>query len=321
MINSKNVGDEKLARKHDFDAAWKSILEAFEVEIVELLFPEIFDEIIWELGTESLDNELREIQKEIFDKDSSEKVISDKILKVRLKNNKNKILFIHVEVQSYSSEEQIFGERMFRYFYRIWDKFRYKYKDKSEIVGAAIYTYKGNKGKNKKYVYKLPEIKEDILIYNFKTIDVENIELESISEDNPLKLVFKMAKRLLETGIKDEDIYEAKITLAEELKNYDKVKTEEQIKALVDFLEYLFLIENPELERKYEEYKKSNGGAFKMSIDEIRKLHYKEEGKKIGENKKAIEIAKEMLLDNEPIEKIIKYSKLTKDEIEKLRNS
>ena len=34
MMDSKNVGDEKLARKHDFDAAWKSILEAFEVEIV-----------------------------------------------------------------------------------------------------------------------------------------------------------------------------------------------------------------------------------------------------------------------------------------------
>jgi len=38
---------------------------------------------------------------------------------------------------------------MFRYFYRIWDKFRYKYEDKSEIVAAAIYTYKGERGKDK----------------------------------------------------------------------------------------------------------------------------------------------------------------------------
>lgn len=52
-----------MARKHDFDAAWKSILEAFETEVVELLFPEIFNEIAWELGTESLDLELQEIQK------------------------------------------------------------------------------------------------------------------------------------------------------------------------------------------------------------------------------------------------------------------
>nr|WP_315081504.1 hypothetical protein [uncultured Clostridium sp.] len=75
---------------------------------------------------------------------------------------------------------------------------------------------------------------------NFKTIDVENLNRENISEDNPLRLVFKMAKRLLETKQKDEDIYEAKINLAEELVNYDKIKNNEQIKVLVDFLEYLF---------------------------------------------------------------------------------
>jgi hypothetical protein len=66
-----------VARKHDFDAARKSILEAFETEVVELLFPEIFNEIAWELGTESLDLELQEIQKDIFDKDSAEKIISE----------------------------------------------------------------------------------------------------------------------------------------------------------------------------------------------------------------------------------------------------
>jgi predicted GNAT family acetyltransferase len=37
-----------------------------------------------------------------------------------------------------------------------------------------------------------------------------------------------------------------------------------------------------------------------------------------GEKKKAIEIAKEMLKDNEPIEKIIKYSKLSREEILKI---
>ena len=271
-----------MPKKHDFDAAWKSILEAFEVEIVELLFPEVFNKIDWEFKTESLDNELREIQKEIFDKDSSEKVISDKIIKVRLKDKGSKILFIHVEVQSYSSGKDIFGERMFRYFYRIWDKFRYKYQDRSEIVAAAIYTYKGDSGKDKNYVYKLKEIENEILTYNFRTIDVETIELEKISSDNPLKLVFKMAKNLLETDTRDEDIYEAKIRLAKELPSFDKVKNNDQIKALVDFLEYLFLIENPEFEKKYEEYKNENGGVLKLSIDEIRKLHYTEEGREEG---------------------------------------
>ena len=234
------------------------------------MFPEIFDDIDWTLGTESLDLELSEIQREIFDKDSAEKIISDKIIKVRLKNNSSKILFIHVEVQSYSSDEDVFGERMFRYFYRIWDRFRYKNKDKSEVIAAAIYTYKGRRGKDKQYVYRIPKIEDEILTYNFRTIDVEEFDLNKISDENPLKLVFKMAKVLLNTKPDDRDIYNAKIELAEELIKYGKVKNEEQVKALADFLEYLFLIQDKELESKYEEYKRERGGAVRMTVDQIR---------------------------------------------------
>ena len=319
-----------MTKKHDFDAAWKSILEAFEVEIVELLFPEIFNKIAWELGTESLDKDLQDIQKDIFDKDSAENIISDKIIKVRLKGQGSKILFIHVEVQSYRSGHEIFGERMFRYFYRIWDKFRYKNKDRSEIVAAAIYTYKGDTGKDKSYVYKLPELENEILKYNFKTIDVEKIELENISDNNPLKLVFKMAKNLLETGARDEDIYDAKIKLSDELSTYNKVKNNDQIKALVDFLGYLFLTQDPAYEKKYDEYKKERGGAFKMTIDEIRKLHYKkegreegrEEGRKEGREKAKedkIKIAKKMLLRGTSVNIIAEDTELTIEEVENIK--
>ncbi len=307
-----------MPKKHDYDAAWKTILEAFEVEAVEVLFPEIFDEIAWELGTESLDLELQEIQREIFDKDSAEKIISDKIIKVKLKDNNSKILFIHVEVQSYSSDEDAFGERMFRYFYRIWDKFRYKNKDKSEVIAAAIYTYKGERGKDTKYVYKVPKLNDEILVYNFRTIDVEKIELENISDDNPLKLVFKIAKTLLETKPKDEDIYKAKIQLAEELVEYDKVKNEEQIKALADFLEYLFLIKDKNLEKKFEEYKRERGGAARMTVDQIRQKYYEQKGKEEGIKQGKLEIAKNLLdiLDNKTI--AIKTG-LTEEEVDALR--
>jgi predicted transposase/invertase (TIGR01784 family) len=44
-----------------------------------------------------------------------------------------------------------------------------------------------------------------------------------------------------------------------------------------------------------------------------------EKGIEKGEEKKAIAMAKEMLVDNEPIEKIVKYTKLTLEEIETLK--
>ena len=317
-----------MSKKHDYDAAWKTILEAFEVEVVEVLFPEIFGDIDWDAGTESLDLELAEIQREIFDKDSAEKIISDKIIKVRLKDNNSKILFIHVEVQSYSSDEDAFGERMFRYFYRIWDKFRYKNKDKSEVIAAAIYTYKGERGKDKKYVYKVPKLEDEILTYNFRTIDVEKLDLEKISFDNPLRIVFNMAKTLLKTSSKDIDIYNAKIQLAEELLEYDKVKNEEQVKALADFLEYLFLIKDEELENKYEEYKRERGGAIKMTVDQIREKYYtqkgkeegRKEGRKEGEHKKAVESAMNFLKLGLSAEIIAQGTGLSLDEVNKIKS-
>ena len=321
-----------MSKKHDYDAAWKTILEAFEVEVVEVLFPEIFDDIDWNAGTESLDLELAEIQKEIFDKDSAEKIISDKIIKVRLKDNNSKILFIHVEVQSYSSEEDIFGERMFRYFYRIWDRFRYKNKDKSEVIAAAIYTYKGNRGKDTKYVYKIPKLDDEVLTYNFRTIDVEKLDLEKISYNNPLKLVFKMAKTLLNTSSADIDIYNAKIELAEELIEYDKVKNQEQVKALADFLEYLFLIQDENLENKFKEYKKERGGAVKMTVDQIREKYYslkaKEDGKiegriegiKEGEYNKAVENAKNFLKLGISPEIVAQGTGLSLEEVNKIKD-
>ena len=196
---------------------------------------------------------------------------------------------------------------MFRYFYRIWDKFRYKNKDKSEVIAAAIYTYKGERGKDKKYVYKVPKLEDEILTYNFRTIDVEKLDLEKISFDNPLRIVFIIAQTLLNTSTKDIDIYNAKIQLAEELIEYDKVQNEEQIKALADFLEYLFLIQDKELENKYEEYRKERGGAIKMTVDQIRQKYYeqkgiekgieqgREEGRQEGDNLRALKDAENFL--------------------------
>ena len=217
-----------MSKIHDFDSAWKTILEAFEQEVVEVMFPELYTKIDWEKGTESLDQELQEIQKEIFEKQKAEKVISDKIIK-----------------------------------------------------------------------------------YNFRTIDVETINIDDISENNPLRLVFKIAKELLNTKSSDEAIYEAKIKLANELKNYQKVKNDEQKKALVYLLEYLFLIEDIELEKKYNEFKKSVGGVLNMAVDEIREKHLERKG--------IIKVAVNMIKKGKSIEEIMDITELSYDTVVELK--
>ena len=111
--------------------------------------------------------------------------------------------------------------------------------------------------------------------------------------------------------------------MAEELLEYDKVRNEEQIKALADFLDYLFLIKDEELEHKYEEYKRERGGAIKMTVDQIREKYYtlkgKEEGIKEGEHRKAIENAKNFLNLGVGVERIAQGTGLSIEEVNKLK--
>lgn len=57
-------------------------------------------------------------------------------------------------------------------------------------------------------------------------------------------------------------------------------------------------------------------GTYKLLESDREKI---EEEIEKGEKKKALEIAVEMLKDNELIEKIIKYSKLSREEILKIK--
>ncbi len=171
----------------------------------------------------------------------------------------------------------------------------------------------------KLYQRLLKQKQQNYFSQNYLIKQHGNQEQKNINHDNPLKLVFKIAKKLLNIGATDEEIFKAKIELSEELKNYDKVKNNEQIKALVDFLEYLFLIQDPDLESKYEEYKKVIGGVFKMTIDEIRKIHYTQKGREEGIKEGKIKTAENLLKMGLDVEKIAIAAELTVEEVEEIK--
>lgn len=56
---------------------------------------------------------------------------------------------------------------------------------------------------------------------------------------------------------------------------------------------------------------------WKNTIDTAKKIS-REEGREEGREEKAIEMAREMKAGNEPIEKIMKYTKLTEEQINAL---
>ncbi len=100
--------------------------------------------------------------------------------------------------------------------------------------------------------------------------------------------------------------------IPDKLRNFEKLFetaeiakfTPAQIQSYEDSLKY------------YRDLKNSLDTAKEEGRDEGR-----EEGKEEGKEEKAFEFAREMLKENEPIEKIIRYTGLAKEQIEKLKNN
>lgn len=90
----------------------------------------------------------------------------------------------------------------------------------------------------------------------------------------------------------------------------EELAVDEAVKKAVERLDVMYL-DKEEREIYENDLKRLRDYIAEMKTAE-------EKGMEIGEKKKAFEIASEMLKDEEPIEKIIKYSKLTEEEILKL---
>lgn len=94
----------------------------------------------------------------------------------------------------------------------------------------------------------------------------------------------------------------------------EELAVDEAVKKAVERLDVMYL-DKEEREIYENDLKRLRDYIAEMKTAEEKGM---EKGMEIGEKKKAFEIASEMLKDEEPIEKIIKYSKLTEEEILKL---
>jgi predicted transposase/invertase (TIGR01784 family) len=156
----------------------------------------------------------------------------------------------------------------------------------------------------------------------FKDIELHTIELNKFTKNSDDDLNSLVAK------IKDAlDVWIAFLTRNDLLDpaNLPKALDNPGLKKALTVLEVMNF--SPIEREAYEEHLK----WFRIEANTLKKAEAKaeakgrEEGIEIGEargeEKKAIEMAKGMLTDNEPIAKIIKYTGLALEQIEKLKSS
>jgi hypothetical protein len=102
----------------DYDSPWKEALEQYLAECLELLFPEVYAGIDWDRGYESLDQELRQV---LADAEQGPRVV-DKLVRVWRRAGAESWVLVHLEVQAQPVRD--FAERMFVYYYRLFDRYR-----------------------------------------------------------------------------------------------------------------------------------------------------------------------------------------------------
>ena len=110
----------------DYDGAWKETLERFLPDFLSLAFPSLHAEIDWSHPFRFLDTELREVVRDA----EAGCVRADKLVEVRRRDGTGEWILVHAEVQA--QRDDSLAERMFRYYYRILDRFQ------RPVVSAAV---------------------------------------------------------------------------------------------------------------------------------------------------------------------------------------
>jgi hypothetical protein len=255
------------------DILWKVVMEEVFDDLLRFIYPDADQLYDMERGFEFLEKELSEMYPEP-DKGSDTR-FADKLVKVFHRDGEEEWVLMHVEIQGDTSKRQEFTERMFRYFYRILDRY------KRPVSAVVIFT--GQDGKKMpcrfEYLYR-----QTRLVYEYQTffiLDFSDEELENSS--NPFAQVVLVAKMaLLEEKIPGQELLEKKIVIARKL--LKKGFPIRKLRAIMKFLKNYVLFEEPEMNRIFTERIYSPKTDI-MGIDEyIRWEAIEEEKERIVKN-------------------------------------
>lgn len=206
---------EEITPIADKDARWKIIIEQLFEDFVDFFRPDLSGKIDFSKGVIFLEQELHQILPDWL---KGTKNYTDKLAKVTLKTGEEQCLFIHTEVQG--KHETYFNERMFVYYYRIYDKFG------KNVTALAIFTNKtvpkhhnifehtceGTSIRYQYHTYLIRDKKEEDLINNpnpFALVTLACKYLIEAKNDNKLRLKFKqkLFRLLLERSYEKDVIH------------------------------------------------------------------------------------------------------------------
>jgi len=297
MMDRKNE-TSALPERLDYDNLFKTVLRSYFWEALKIFLPALYEAADKTEAPEFLEQEL---QKVTFDLEEGINR-TDLLVRIKLKDGATELVLCHIEVQGEGGGD--LPVRMYRYKQMIYLKYG------EEPVGIAVATVPRPREEKSSYDWERFGVK---VAYDYVNVDITKLENdEFLVEDSRVGLVLYAAKcaylsrnderekfrylRLLSSlwaergwGRNDKRL----ILLA--IEYLINMKDEAQIKDMVAHIESLPM-------------KKEDKEMYISIFERV----YTER----GEARSRIEIAKNMLNDGLPLEKITQYTNLSREEIE-----
>ena len=239
-----------------FDEAWKKIIERFFPQLLCFFAPEIYEGVDLSKGIDFLDKEMEQLSTESV---KGAKYV-DKLAKVYLKDGNEQWILIHIEVQGQHDKD--FSLRMFRYFYRIFDRYG------KRIVSMAILTGSEKDREDGKYELKSHGSGVEFRYLSFRLMDYNKERLEQ--DSNPIAIVI-LASQEKERAKRKGEKFNTKLYLIRKL--YDKGYRKDEIKGLFEFIDWVLQLSNEEENLIWEEIRE---------LEEVGKMPYVTSVERIG---------------------------------------
>ena len=218
------------------DALWKGVIEDFFEPFLYFFYPQWIHEVDFDKEFEFLDKELDQL----FPETENIRRYADKLVKVFTKEGEEKWVLVHIEVQGYYDKH--FAERMFTYYYRIYDRYR------KEIMALAIFTDNSSTFQPSEFNLTFLNTK---LKYQFDTYKLYTKKVNDFykQKDNPFSIIMETAWCELHNKGSIDELHN-KTEIARKLfnKGFDK----RAIEKLLNFLRYYFRLQDSKKERIFE---------------------------------------------------------------------
>ncbi len=288
------------------DILWKAALEDLFDDFLRFFYPDAAQIFDLEKGFEYLDKELEQL----FPPDQNQFAprYVDKLVKVFTKTGSEEWILIHVEVQGYTDPN--FAKRMFQYYYRILDRY-----DKP-ITAFAIFADYNKNFHPQSYEREYLGTKVHYSYNTYKILDQDDAALEA--SNNPFAMAVLSAKLVISNKkLDDHQLFDLAYDLAKRLLN--KQMPKDKIRRVMNFLRYYLRFENQEMFTKFEqEISTLTQKNITMGIEEFLLDKAQNEGIEKGKHEEALAIAREMKKENFPVQQIVRFTKISVEEIEKL---